>query len=185
MLTTTAYFPPLHWFTEAYRVGQWTWEAHENYQKGGWRNRCRIMTANGPLLLSIPLQGGKHQQQPIQEVVIDYRTDWQRLHAQTIRSAYGRSPYFEFYGDEVLQLLRRQSPTLWDYNLHLTNGLLGLLHSSLSVGASLSFAGGAAGEKVTGGSAPRYRQVFEERHGFVGGLSVLDGLFCLGPAVGT
>ena len=28
---------------------------------------------------------------------------------------------------------------------------------------------------------PPYRQVFEEKFGFIGGLSILDLLFCLGP----
>ena len=185
MLTTTAYFAPLDWFVQAQQGGRWTWEAHENYQKGGWRNRCRIMTANGPLLLTVPLQGGKHQQMPIREVRIDYRSDWPRQHAQTIRSAYGRSPYFEYYGEEVLDLLQQQQLTLWEYNLYLTRGILTLLQSELSLHFTDSFRGGAAGgNRLEKGSTPGpYRQVFEERHGFVGGLSLLDGLFCLGPAL--
>ena len=179
-LTPTAYFPPLAWFVRALNVGSWQWEAHETYQKGGWRNRCRILTANGPLLLSIPLRGGKHQQMPIREVLIDERTDWRRQHTQTIRSAYGRSPYFEYYGEEVIQLLQQQAATLWNYNLTITKGLFRLLDLPLTLHVTDSFRGGAAGASPVEVADP-YPQVFSDRFGFVDDLSVLDGLFCLGP----
>ena len=179
-LTTTAYFPPLIWFVRALAAGSWQWEAHETYQKGGWRNRCRILTANGPLLLSVPLRGGKHQQMPIREVLIDERTDWRRQHVQSIQSAYGRSPYFEHYGDEVMQLIQQQHTTLWKYNLAITEGIVQLLDLPLSLSLTTSFQGGAAGAKVVE-KAEAYPQVFADRFAFVDGLSVLDGLFCLGP----
>ncbi len=183
LLTTSAYFPPLIWFVSALAAGTWQWEAHETYQKGGWRSRCRILTANGPLLLSVPLRGGKHQQMPIREVLIDERTDWRRQHAQAIRSAYGRSPYFEYYGEEVLQLIQRQCDTLWNYNLAITRGMIQLLDLPLSLSFTTSFRGGAAGAKLVGGAQglASYPQVFSDRFGFVDELSVLDGLFCLGP----
>ena len=183
MLTTTAYFPPLAWLRTALTAQHWRWEAHETYQKGGWRNRCRILTANGPLLLTVPLLGGKHQQMPIRAVRIDHRTDWPRQHAQSIRSAYGRAPYFEHYGPEVLQLISLQHDTLWDYNLQVTCGILSLLGSAITPQPTVSFRGGAAGEKQVTGATPRYPQVFADRFGFVDGLSLLDGLFCLGPAL--
>ncbi|WP_420460498.1 WbqC family protein [Neolewinella sp.] len=186
-LTTTAYFPPLTWFVHALTAGSWQWEAQETYQKGGWRNRCRILTANGPLLLSVPLRGGKHQQMPIREVLIDARPDWRRQHAQAIRSAYGRSPYFEHYVEVVLQLLQQQHDTLWDYNLAITRGIIQLLDLPLSLSLTTSFRGGAAGATQVegGGGLTSYPQVFADRFEFVNGLSVLDGLFCLGPELST
>ncbi len=183
LVTSTAYFPPLAWLVEAVLLGGWQWEAHETYQKGGWRNRCRIAAANGPLLLSIPLEKGKHQQQPITEVRISYRDDWPRQHAQAIRSAYGRAPYFEHYGPPLLELLETRQENLWDYNLTLTSRLLELLHSPLTVARTQGFTGAVAGAELVTGAHPAYRQVFEERHGYLDGLSVLDGLFCLGPEV--
>ena len=179
-LTTTAYFPPLGWFVRALTAESWQWEAHETYQKGGWRNRCRILTANGPLLLSIPLRGGKHQQMPIREVLIDERTDWRRRHTQTIQSAYGRSPYFEHYGEAVEQLLQQQTVRLWEYNVIITEGIIRLLDLPITFQVTHAFRGAAAGAKSVEVTRP-YPQVFTDRFGFVGGLSVLDGLFCLGP----
>ncbi|CAH1000451.1 hypothetical protein LEM8419_01604 [Neolewinella maritima] len=182
LVTTTAYFPPLEWFVAALASNEWRWEAKENYQKGGWRNRCMILSANGPLRLSVPLLGGKHQQMPIQEVRIDRRTDWQRQHVQSIRSAYGRAPFFEHYGEEVLQLIDSDTDTLWELNCKIAEGLLRLFGASIELLPTEVFRGGAAG---AGYSTPppltSYPQVFADRFGYVGGLSVLDGLFCLGP----
>ncbi|MCP9235071.1 WbqC family protein [Lewinella sp. JB7] len=183
MLTSTAYFPPLTWFLNALDTGSWTWEAHENYQKGGYRNRCRIVTANGPQLLSVPLTGGKHQQMPVREVRISYVTDWQRQHEQALRSAYGRAPYFEHYADDIFAVAGEQRTYLWDHNWAITAQILELLQLPVSLHHSKQFMGADAGAGHTQRAVPPYRQVFGERHGFVGDLSILDGLFCLGPEI--
>ena len=181
LATSTAFYPPLAWFLAAVRRGRWEWEAHENYQKGGWRNRCLIAGANGALRLTVPLEGGKHQQMPIREVRISYHSDWQRQHAQAIRSAYGRSPYFEYYGEGLLEVAARPATFLWDYNLSLTRKIIELLRLPVALSASDDFRGGDAGAGVGVTGLPTYPQLFQDRHGFLDGLSVLDGLFCLGP----
>jgi hypothetical protein len=182
VLTSTAYFPPLSWLVRAARDGEWILEAHENYQKGGWRNRCRILTANGPLLLSVPLQGGKHRQQSIREVRIDHTTDWQRRHAQTIRSAYGRAPFFEHYAAEILQAAVQRETFLWEYNLRLLRTCIDLLEPGVIIRETAKFSGAGAGAVSVDGPTP-YPQVFGDRFGFTGGLSLLDGLFCGGPGI--
>lgn len=183
--TTTAYFPPLAWFVTALKHEDWTLEAYENYQKGSWRNRCRILTANGPLLLSVPLVGGKHQQMPIREVAIDYTQDWQRQHAQTIRSAYGRAPYFEYYSEALLAAATKRPVTLYEYNALLIQQILNMINVKLALRDTMVFQGAAAGAKQVDNAISPYRQVFEDRFGFTEGLSVLDGLFCLGPELIT
>lgn len=179
LLTTTAYFPPLAWYRRARSQGQWQFEGAENYQKGGWRNRCKILTANGPLLLSVPLRGGKHQQQPIQEVLIDYRTDWPITHERTIQAAYGRAPFFDFYAPDIFSLLRTRPPTLWSLNWQLRD----LLAQQLGLPVDLSYSENFGGVIFLATSVPPYPQVFSDRHGFTDGLSVLDGLLCAGPSI--
>ena len=180
-VTSTAYFPPLAWYLLAVQAGDWVWEAHENYQKGGWRNRCRIAAANGPLLLSVPLEGGKHSRTPVRAVRISHRTDWQRQHAQAIRSAYGRAPYFEHYGPPLLDALLQPADLLYDLNERLCRRVIALIGGNVTLNPTDDFRGAGAGAVETSGAVPAYPQVFTERHGFLANLSVLDGLFCLGP----
>ncbi|MGB3546977.1 MAG: WbqC family protein [Saprospiraceae bacterium] len=194
-LTTTAYFPPLRWLAAALRGGgQWELEAEETYQKSGYRGRCRIAGANGPLLLSVPLEGGKHNGRPIRELQISERTDWRREHWQSIRSAYGRAPFWEFYSDEVEALLFAEHRHLWELNRALLSGLIELgrwpvrLSSTTAyereVTDRLDLRPRRATEEVLPPLRP-YPQLFRERHGFIENLSVLDGLLCLGPELVT
>ncbi len=106
LLTSTAFFAPLRWYILGLRYGHWQLEAWENYQKGGFRNRCLIATANGPRYLSIPLEKGKHQATPIQAVRCSERSPWRRDIQQSLQSAYGRSPFFDFYAPSLFALLQ-------------------------------------------------------------------------------
>ncbi len=186
LLTTTAYFPPLTWFLAAADRSGWYLQGGENYQKGSWRNRCRIGTANGPLLLSIPLEGGKHQQMPIREVRISYTTNWVRTHEQTIQSAYGRAPYYEHYASLIFAPARRRPPTLWQLNRELMEAVAPLVGLPTPPEALETFvptdATGYDRPENIPAYNPLYPQVFSDRFGFTPDLSVLDALFCLGPA---
>jgi hypothetical protein len=182
--TTTAYFPPFSWFRLGASAGAWTWEAHENYQKGGLRNRCYIAGPNGRMQLSVPLEKGKHQKMPIRDVRISYRRDWWREHEQSIRTAYGRAPYFEFYAEELFAAARQQPETLWKLNEQLTRTVCRLLQWPVSPQPSEDFSLPLlqeTEEQIRTFQPSEYPQVFTERHGFLSDLSILDALFCLGP----
>ena len=187
LLTPTAYFPPAHWLVAAVSAQEWHLAAHENYQKRGWRNRCRIVGPNGTQTLTVPLVKGKNQRQPIRDVRISYEDDWWRAHEQAIRTAYGRAPFFEFYAEDLFATGRRQPATLWELNQSLLATVLRLLQAPITVSLTEDFvsptAPGYLRPADLTSSLPEYPQVFTDRHGFTPGLSVLDALFCLGPAV--
>lgn len=187
LLTPTAYFPPAHWIPAAAQAGEWRVEAHENFQKGGFRNRCKIAGPNGIQTLTVPLARGKHQKQPIREVRISYTSDWWREHEQAIRSAYGRAPYYEFYAERLFAVGRKRPETLWALNQELLETLLELLQNPVSISLTDDFVRPNEVDYLRPtdlkDSLAPYSQVFEDRHGFSPGLSVLDALFCLGPAV--
>ncbi|MEM9837400.1 MAG: WbqC family protein [Bacteroidota bacterium] len=194
LITSTAFLPPVAWYLAAMQREEWTVEAHENYQKGGYRNRCRIATANGSAWLSIPLEKGKNQGTPIKEVGISYQTDWPRIHQQSIQSAYGRAPFFEFYADEIFGLLHTRPLHLWSLNQAFMELVWRLLQLPNTIQESQYFAPVVEQEGVLDLrhqrarlplTPPPYQQLFTERHGFLGDLSILDLLFCLGPAAGT
>jgi len=184
LLTSTAYFPPLSWLAGARDSGGWQIEAHENYQKNGCRNRCRIAGPNGVQMLSVPLVKGKHQRMPIRDVRISYENDWWRRHEQAIRTAYGRAPYYEFYAEAVFEVARTRVQYLWELNQSLLEVVLGQLRFPVAptlTGAFVRPATPGYLRPADLGAPLPYPQPFADRHGFLGDLSVLDGLFCLGP----
>ncbi|MFT4685725.1 MAG: hypothetical protein ACJATN_002448 [Neolewinella sp.] len=189
LLSTTAYFPPAHWFTGAQDAGAWHVEGHENYQKGGRRNRCLIAGPNGIQTLTVPLEKGKHQRKPIRDVRISYRSDWWREHEQSIRTAYGRSPFYEFYAEEIFAIPRTKPETLWELNQKLTVAISRLLQWPVNQNVTDDFIHPEDPQFSRPNDLPSallpYPQVFTDRHGYLAGLSILDALFCLGPGLIT
>lgn len=192
ILIEAQYLPPVQYFTVLAQVGTVYLEAQEHYQKRSYRNRAYLAGANGSMLLSVPLQKGKHQQMPIHKVAVDYSKPWFGEHWHSIKSAYGKSPFFEFYTEPLEAILRSRPDHLFDLNRILLLQLLKQLHLKVDVRETTEYGGVPEGTldlreaihpkhpKLAFEPLP-YPQVFKERHGFLPNLSILDLLFCSGP----
>jgi hypothetical protein len=193
VLLETQYWPSVQWCATAWQADEVVLEACEHYQKGSLRNRCHLASANGPQRLSIPLVKGKHQQTPIRDVRIAYDEPWQRQHWRSIQAAYGNAPFYAHYAEQIAPFYSRRYAFLFDYNLDIQAfimqqklGWTGKI--SLSEIYQPPFEASKNrwldGRNKTGArlahDATRYPQVFEEKHGFLPHLSVLDLLFCCG-----
>ena len=95
-------------------------EACENYQKQSYRNRCRFYAADGVQPLSFPVvhEGGTYKH-PVNEIRVDYSTPWLLQHKRAIVSAYRTSAYFEYYQDELFDILDSRPERLLDLNMAL------------------------------------------------------------------
>jgi len=168
-------------------------ELHENYQKRSLRNRCYLLGPNGVQVLSVPLKRGKNKQTSIQEVKISHDSNWQDLHLETIKSCYNRSPYLEYYLDDISKLLKKKHSFLWDLNLDSIEWILNKLQLDLTIQLTENYKKEydrdlrhsesdqyLSSEKVFA-SIMNYAQVFEEKYGFRFSRSILDLLFCTGP----
>jgi len=165
-----------------------------------YRNRCHLAGAEGVIHLSIPLQKGRDQKTLVKDVRIADRNDWQSRHWKTIVSCYSRSPWFEYYRDELGDLYRRPFHFLVDWNLACFEWSLKILQMPISFSLTTAYQKSYVAEQWTDwrgailpknqhvdpdrhadNTAPiKYRQVFEERTGFLPNLSILDLLFCEG-----
>lgn len=188
LLLETQYLPSIAWCTAIWPEKAIVLDGAEHYQKGGLRNRCFIAGPNGIQRLSIPLVKGKHQQTPIREVRISYDERWQQQHWRSIQASYGNAPFFEHYADEFKQFYVRKWEFLFDYNLEIQTLIL-----KNKLGWSGEFmiqedysppGKWPEGRDLRNGTIQfkqqPYAQVFQERHGFLPNLSVLDLLFCCG-----
>jgi len=167
-------------------------EAHETYLKQTYRNRCVILSANGPLPLVIPVIKPKGNHTSITEVIIDYSTNWNRNHWRAIESAYRKSAYFDFIADMLMPFYQNRFYTLWELNNQLLMAILDFLESPVKIHFTSEYQKIApewvmdfrytispkAKMPVTGLPATLpYFQVFEFRFGFTPNLSVIDLLF--------
>ena len=223
-LLSTAYFPPVSYFAAVAqemeglsirRDGDSSLElspsviyieACENYQKQSYRNRCRFYGADGVQTLSFPIihEGGTHKQ-PISEIKVDYRKPWLQQHQKAIVSAYRTSAYFEYYQDELFEIMDSRPEKLFDLNLAITRFFIEKTGIAVDLRKTGDFFrdGNIICEDGTSivcedlresihpkkpdtilkslGLEKPYFQVFAQKHGFISDLSIMDLLFNEGP----
>jgi len=183
---TTAYWPPIACFSFFNGSGEWVLEQHEHYQKQTLRNRCSICGANGPQWLIIPVIRKHGMKTPVREVMLDLSKDWQRTHWLAIESAYGSSPYYEFFREEIRPFYRvEKSLSLIDYNATILKWCLEALDYNVKITYTDSYLPGYK-EGDYRKSLPVYEpvpyyQVFARKHDFVPGQSILDLIMNEGP----
>ena len=157
-----------------------------------FRNRCLIAGAQGIISLSVPLEQGRNQQLPINEVRISQTEKWQSRHFKSIRSAYNRSPFFDFYQDELEVIYHRPFELLSDWNICCLEWVKEKLSWQTEIGyteSAIPFQSDGVRDlrnrvlpkNYMEWETVKYRQVFEERTGFLPNLSILDLLFNCGP----
>lgn len=166
-------------------------EVCDHYQKQTYRNRCDIYSANGKLSLSIPVNFTQNLRQQYKDVRISNKENWRLQHLKSLQSAYLKSPFFEFYIDELTPLFQNSSDFLLDHNLKVLDVLQGCLQTSFRFQLTEVFQTDISPEKdfrplinakrQHNQGFDAYTQVFSEKHGFLPNLSVLDLLFNEGP----
>ena len=117
------------------------------------------------------------------KVQIDYSQKWVREHKNALQTAYGKSPFFEYYDYRIFDIFDQQIPELSQLNqslLALTTKLVGLENIEFSQlindDTTLIF----NSDKMET-PTPEFSQVFDAKFGFRPNVSILDLLFNLGP----
>jgi hypothetical protein len=185
MLIPSQYGPGLEWLAELRKSSNLIITASGKFGKATSANRMRILGANGPLLLSIPVK--KYLKDcPVSEIRIDHLQKWQRQHWRSLFSAYGKSPFFDYFRDELEDLFHRETDLLVEFTIPIQAWILKQYFPKAGVQVNLS-ACIKVERAIPEAELPfsesiinfKYRQVFGSE--FVPGLCVLDHLFCAGP----
>jgi hypothetical protein len=96
-----AYFGNIDYFKAMSKAETATIDLGEHWVKQTLRTRCKIIGANGPMFLSVPVIRPNGSKTSMKDVVIDYKEDWTKIHWKTIESAYSSAPFFEAYDIEI------------------------------------------------------------------------------------
>jgi hypothetical protein len=190
------YFASVNWYKKVYQYKYINISEFDRHAKMCFRNRLWIAGADGRLSLTVPVEGSRNEKQLYKDVQIA-PGNWAVSQFRTILSCYNNSPWFEHYRDELAVLYESRFKFLWDWNLACFNWMnryielpMGNLpadneqirvHNFVAIECRNFFRPGNSMEWL---QAPtqKYTQVFEDRNGFIPGLSILDLLFCEGPA---
>ena len=167
----------------------------EIFSKTTFRNRCVLAGSNGLINLSIPVKKNADKNPLYRDIRICNYEKWQINHWRTIFSCYNRSPYFEYYRDDLECLFKDQIDFLFDFNISIMFWLKRVLNLKAEIiiteQISLELKKDASIKDLRNRWIPKnfqdesfdlvYPQVFEDRIGFQSNLSILDLLFNTGP----
>ncbi|MDR0845570.1 MAG: WbqC family protein [Tannerella sp.] len=189
---SSAYLAPVQYYCKLFSFESAVIEAAENYQKQSYRNRCVIAVSNGVQTLTVPVEKPQTEKYPTKEMRISEHGHWRHIHWNALVSAYGMSPFFEYYEDDFAPFYEQKFEFLFDFNQALQELICNLLdiHPKLSVSSCYEV---AVPNDFRNNIHPRhaeaddtfhphpYYQVFREKYGFIPNLSIVDLLFNMGP----
>ena len=198
VLLSTTYFGPIQWYSKLYRYPTVSLERYEHFIKQTYRNRCLIATTQGVQALTVPIERGNGEKCLIKDLRISDHGNWRHLHWNALMSAYGESPFFEYYVDDIRPFFEKRWDYLFDYNLEITQVLCELLDIHPKIVLTDDFLPLEGGihhidyDDFRDAIRPKhpvddpdfkpktYWQVYQQKLGFLPNMSILDLLFNMG-----
>jgi hypothetical protein len=189
-LFTTAYFPSISFMTRFLAEKEPIIEIWETYHKQTYRNRCRVMTANGVESLSVPVVKTNGNHTMTKDVIISPIEPWQHIHSRCLESAYKASPYFDHYYDYLKPIFEDHFERLIDLNDATLMAVLKILKVKKDIVHTTDYVHKTENDFrevfspkniPKSSSFPAYYQVFNTKFPFTPDLSVLDLIFNEGP----
>lgn len=200
VVVLTTYLGPVSYYSALAGAERILVEQCDHYHKQTYRNRCRILAANGPIDLVIPVVKHSGHKTPLRDVQIDYTTRWQSNHWRSILSAYNSSPFLEYYIDEFYRFYHQSWKYLIDYNSEIGQVVFGILDWDKRLERTIEYEHrwpeqiddlrdcfSPKQQRLSEliGQPKTYTQTFSEKMPFVPDLSIIDLIFNTGPLAKT
>ena len=152
-----------------------------------------IPTTNGPLSLTIPTSHDTSM--AMKDIRISDHANWRHVHWNALSSAYGESPFFEYYQDDIRPFYEKKYDFLFDFNMEIMQKMIELLDIRPKISVTAEYFPGKGEEpnaslkdfrEAIRPKKPfpdpefvprRYYQVYEQKFGFQPNMSILDLLF--------
>ncbi len=190
-LLSSTYFGPVQWYQKLNRYDTCLIEQHDHFVKQTYRNRCVIAATNGLQTLSIPVEKFEGAKCEMRDVRISDHANWRHQHWYALQSAYGESPFFEYYEDDIRPFFERKWVFLYDFNWEITLKMCELIDIMPCMRRTDSYELEPSEDVIDFREtirpkhpgrddefSPRtYYQVYQQKYGFQPNLSVLDLLF--------
>ncbi|MDE6693353.1 MAG: WbqC family protein [Muribaculaceae bacterium] len=152
-------------------------------------HRCTIIDTRAELTLTVPVAHrpvGTDGRRTWRQMGVSAHGEWWNVHRVSLESAYGRTPFFEFYIDRFMPWLRYEDTSIVDFDL----GLDEVVRRTLGLETEVSYSTEDMDIEATDDHRSNlfpavrdvvYYQVRADRLGFHPDLSILDLLFNMGP----
>jgi hypothetical protein len=194
LCTDLQYFTTINSFIDLVKTSDIYFQPEQIFKRSTFRNRMMVPASNGIIQLSIPVVGGRSCKLPYGEVIIDYKSNWQKNHFHTLATVYGNSPWFTHYSAE-LETLFSQSPIyLFEWNMMCLDWVIKKTKLTHKITIhqdkipeitplldKVDFYLPSNYDASEKGPFLEYPQVFIEKIGFKPNMSILDLIFNEGP----
>jgi len=188
------FFPNIEYLIRMSKFDKVIVEAFETYPKQTFRNRAYIQSSNGKMSINVPIIKEKSNRQTSSEVKISYNDNWNVKAFRAICSAYGKSPFFEYYEDDIKAFFYNKYENLFDLNLDTLSYLkkrfqlkteLIISREYIKTDPSIDFRDKfkVNHPNINSHKAPIFKpyiQCFRDKLGYLENLSALDILFNIG-----
>ena len=190
VLFSSAYFPSINYMARFLKEDAPVIEVWDTYHKQTYRNRCRVMTANGVENLSVPVVKINGNHTMTKDIAISPIEPWQHIHSRCLESAYKAAPYFDHYYDYLKPIFERHFERLIDLNDAALQSVLKMLKVKKDIVHTTDYMREAENDlretfspkkQVNTNLFPTYYQVFSEKFPFAPDLCILDLIFNEGP----
>lgn len=190
---STAYLPPIQYFTKLLHPHGVVLEGAENFVKQSYRNRCHIAGPEGLQPLTVPVEKSPSPKSPIRDIRISDHGNWRHLHLNALISSYGSAPFFDYYITDLEPFYTHKYTFLWEFNLDLLSLCLEWLDIAPLIMFSFEYTEEPPNDyryTIRPKQAPEdehfiptpYYQTFARKYGFMPHLSIVDLIFHEGPA---
>ena len=190
-LIEPTYFPPIsHW--KFIKSKDLLWSINSKYNKQTLTNRTYIDSANGELMLTVPIKhSGKNQPRVFSDIKLDLSSNWKKNHFKSIKICYQSSPFYEFYEDDLISFFNLDYENLYDLNLKSIKMVCNWLKIKMPEDIyneknkydykiqDLTHMSNC--KRTSYLRQKKYNQTFETKNGFINDLSVIDLIFNCGP----
>ena len=184
VILPTSYFPSINYFKSVNNSSTIDIDIFEHYRRRSLHNRTEILGSNGTLLLTVPIKK-KKTKTVIRDIKISGQ-DWKKKHIHSIKSAYGSSPFFIYYFEDIIKIINTKYDFLIDLNNHILNHFINELEINTNIektdtyqGLSYNYIFDIKRKKAVKEEMDEYQQVFGSE--FISNLSIIDLIFNLGP----
>jgi hypothetical protein len=127
------HLPWLGFFHKMRRADRFVILDNVQYRTNYFQNRNRVLGANGPFWLTVPVRSRGHVASSIADIVIDDSQAWGERHRKSLEACYGRHPHFRRYADVLRTILDSPWQRLADLNL----AIIEAFRSALDIGTPM------------------------------------------------
>lgn len=174
------YFLPADHLSVIFHCGKVHWRTKDYYIKQSYRNRAVITDAGGEQVLVVPVSHPVWQI-PLHQIKCVETKEWQKKQFKALKTAYRKSPFFEWAEPELEIFFAMNFENLIQLNLSTFELLCRWFGKKIEQVENLNEKDGIKSDAPTE-HLPQYPypQVFLDRCGFRPNLSALDLFFNCG-----